>query len=68
MREIMGIAEKNQLLVLEDCAQSHGALIDKKNVAPGGMLLDLASTLEKTWVHLVMPALLRLMTKSYLRR
>ncbi|EHJ9958418.1 DegT/DnrJ/EryC1/StrS family aminotransferase [Vibrio parahaemolyticus] len=36
MREIMGIAEKNQLLVLEDCAQSHGALIDKKKCGAWG--------------------------------
>ncbi|MDF4667721.1 aminotransferase class V-fold PLP-dependent enzyme, partial [Vibrio parahaemolyticus] len=28
MKEIMAIAKKNNLLVLEDCAQSHGASID----------------------------------------
>jgi|SRR5471030_1355627 len=36
MSEIMEIAEKNNLLVLEDCAQSHGAHIDGKMAGSWG--------------------------------
>jgi len=40
MPEIMGIAEKHNLKVLEDCAQAHGAAIDGKTVGTFG---DIAS-------------------------
>ncbi|UOE85842.1 DegT/DnrJ/EryC1/StrS family aminotransferase [Vibrio splendidus] len=36
MLEIMKIAKENNLLVLEDCAQSHGALIDGKKCGSWG--------------------------------
>ncbi|MBP2167471.1 dTDP-4-amino-4,6-dideoxygalactose transaminase [Erwinia toletana] len=36
MREIMQIAQQHNLLVLEDCAQSHGALIDGKPAGSWG--------------------------------
>ena len=36
MIEIMGIAKEHNLLVLEDCAQSHGAMIDGKKCGAWG--------------------------------
>lgn len=36
MPEIMAIAKKHQLKVLEDCAQAHGAMIDGKQVGTFG--------------------------------
>jgi len=36
MRELMTIADENELLVLEDCAQSHGAQIDDKKCGAWG--------------------------------
>ena len=38
MRAIMDIAKRNQLLVIEDCAQAHGAKLDGKNVGTWGHL------------------------------
>lgn len=38
MEQIMGIAEKHQLFVIEDCAQAHGAQIHKKPVGSFGHL------------------------------
>ena len=35
MREVMGVAERNGLLVIEDAAQAHGASIDGNAWAPG---------------------------------
>ena len=36
MKEIMQLAKKHDLLVLEDCAQSHGAMIDGKKAGTWG--------------------------------
>ncbi|RYU44050.1 DegT/DnrJ/EryC1/StrS family aminotransferase [Aliivibrio finisterrensis] len=36
MKEIMNLAKKHDLLVLEDCAQSHGAMIDGKKAGTWG--------------------------------
>ena len=36
MKEIMEIARENNLLVLEDCAQAHGAQIDGKRAGSWG--------------------------------
>lgn len=36
MDDIMSIAEKHELLVLEDCAQSHGALLNSKKCGAWG--------------------------------
>lgn len=36
MREIMNIAEEHNLLVLEDCAQAHGAMIDGRKAGNWG--------------------------------
>jgi dTDP-4-amino-4,6-dideoxygalactose transaminase len=36
MREIMQLARQHELLVLEDCAQSHGAMIDGKKAGTWG--------------------------------
>ena len=36
MREIMKLAKQHNLLVLEDCAQSHGAMIDGKKAGTWG--------------------------------
>jgi len=36
MVEIMALAEKHNLLVLEDCAQSHGAMVDGKKCGDWG--------------------------------
>ncbi|MEZ9819542.1 DegT/DnrJ/EryC1/StrS family aminotransferase [Shewanella sp. 10N.286.45.A1] len=36
MREIMQLAKKHGLLVLEDCAQSHGAMLDGKKAGTWG--------------------------------
>jgi dTDP-4-amino-4,6-dideoxygalactose transaminase len=48
MPEIMEIAKKNNLLVLEDSAQSHGAEINGSKQATGAMLLASAFILVKT--------------------
>ena len=36
MKEVMAIAEKHKLIVIEDCAQSHGAMVDGKIVGSIG--------------------------------
>lgn len=51
MLEIMAIAQQYNLLVLEDCAQSHNASIDGKKQVIGVMLQDLASIRAKILEH-----------------
>ena len=53
MPEIMNIATDNNLLVLEDAAQAHGAEMNGKKPVHGGTHLALAFTPEKIWEPLV---------------
>lgn len=38
MNSVMNIAKKNQLIVIEDCAQAHGAKLNEKNIGTWGDL------------------------------
>lgn len=48
MPEISAIARKYNLLILEDCAQAHGAIRDGRKAGAWGMLQDLVFIQEKT--------------------
>lgn len=48
MPEISAIARKYNLLILEDCAQAHGAIRDGRKAGAWGMLQDLVFIEEKT--------------------
>lgn len=49
MPEISAIARKYNLLILEDCAQAHGAIRDGRKAGAWGMLQDLVFIQEKPW-------------------
>lgn len=55
MPAINAIAKRENLLVLEDSAQAHGAQIEGKCAGNWGMHQGSASTQVKTWGRWVMP-------------
>lgn len=64
MDSINNIAKNYGLKVIEDCAQSHGAVYNKKNAAAWEMQQVLVFTRAKTWVHWETEALLQPTTIS----
>jgi len=51
MKELMDIADEHQLLVLEDSAQAHGALIDGKRAGNWGHASGFSFYPGKIWEH-----------------
>lgn len=54
MQELMQLADKHSLLVLEDAAQAHGASIGGRKAGSWGHAAGFSFTLEKTWGPWVM--------------
>ena len=68
MPELMAIAKEHNLLVLEDCAQAHGAEIDGKRAGNWGDAAGFSFYPGKIWERLAMLGLSPRIMTSWPRR